>query len=85
MQKLAQQALERMKKSLKALGHMHDIAALASMSKDVVGTALSACPPASLAWAGVCAFILPVRDTNFRHAWKKKQYADSFLGHSKWD
>lgn len=65
MQKLAQQALGRMNKSLKTLGHMHDIAALASMSKDVVGTALSACPPASLAWAGVCAFILPVRDINF--------------------
>lgn len=32
-------------------------------TKDIVSTALSASPPASLAWAGVCLVLLPVSAT----------------------
>jgi hypothetical protein len=62
MQKAAKRGLEKMKDqgSSKVIEGAQEAVNLIKKSKDFIGGALQSCPPASLAWTGVCLILLPV-------------------------
>jgi len=45
---------------VKGFTGVSQVVELATTSKEFIVDALKSCPPASLAWAGVCLIVLPV-------------------------
>lgn len=62
MQHIARRGLERMERqaSSKVSEGVGKVIDVVQISKEFIGNALQSCPPAALAWAGVCLIILPV-------------------------
>lgn len=62
MQQAAKRGLNKMEDqgASKVIEGAQQAITLIQKSKDFIGGALQSCPPASLAWAGVCLIVLPV-------------------------
>jgi hypothetical protein len=62
MRELTRLGLQKMKdhQDSKVMKGVTTLVQLVTTSQGIISTALAACPAASLAWAGVSVFILPV-------------------------
>jgi hypothetical protein len=60
VEKLGQTALERAEASLKSRQAFLKVASLIQRTKTIVHTAVSACPPAAVAWSVTCLLVVPV-------------------------
>ncbi|RYP49408.1 hypothetical protein DL768_004881 [Monosporascus sp. mg162] len=78
MQSIAQRGLKKMEEqgSSKFIAGIGRVIKLVDQSQQFIGTALQSCASASLAWAGVCLFVLPAIVSGFDQLGKKREGLD---------